>query len=53
MKEGSIKNVIAIDKLSIILVMILSIFFLKEAITMYDIIGTFLLIIGCLIIVYK
>ena len=53
MKNGDIKNVVAIDKLSIVLVLILSLFFFKEKISFYDIIGTILLLIGSFIIVYK
>lgn len=51
--KGDLKNIIAIDKLSIVLVMILSIFILNESLTFYDIIGTILLILGSFIIVYK
>lgn len=53
LSKGEIKNVLAIDKLSIILVLVLSFFILKEKITMYDVIGTILLILGSFIIVYK
>ena len=51
--KGDLKNIIAIDKLSIVLVMILSIFILNESLTFYDIIGTILLLLGSFIIVYK
>lgn len=51
--KGDIKNIVAIDKLSIVLVMFLSIFFLNEKLSFYDVIGTILLILGSFIIVYK
>lgn len=53
MKNGEIKNVVSIDKMSLILVMLFSVIFLKEKITFYDFIGTVFMIIGMLVIVHK
>ena len=53
MKNGEIKNVVSIDKMSLILVMLFSVIFLKEKFTFYDFIGTVFMIIGMLVIVHK
>lgn len=53
MKNGNIKNVVSLDKMSLVIVMFLSAIFLKEKISFYDILGTGLMIIGVLFIVHK
>ena len=52
-KHGNIKNVVAIDKLSVVLVVILSAIFLQEKITFNVIIGSVFMVLGVLILVLK
>ena len=53
MKNGDIKNVVSLDKMSLVLVMLFSVIFLKEKFTFYDFIGTALMIVGMLVIIQK
>lgn len=53
LKTGDVNKVMAIDKLSIILIVFLSFIFLKEKITIWVIIGVILLVSGSLLIVFN
>lgn len=53
LQKGSITKVLAIDRISIILTIVLSAIFLNEKITLRVVIGGALLIIGTLIVVLK
>ena len=50
-QNGDVKKVMAIDKLSIILIVILGAIFLKEKITLWTILGIILLLSGSILIV--
>ena len=50
-QNGDVKKVMAIDKLSIILIVILGVIFLKEKITLWTILGIILLLSGSILIV--
>ena len=52
-KNGTATKVMAIDKLSIILIVILSAIFLKEKITFSMVVGIILLIVGSFMIVFN
>lgn len=52
MKNGPIRQVVVIDKLSICFVFLLSAFFFHEKITLVSIIGCALIIIGAILVIY-
>lgn len=53
LKDGKVSHVLALDKLSIVITIIISAIFLKEKITLKIMLGIILLVTGTLIIVSK
>lgn len=53
LKDGKVSHVLALDKLSIVITIIISAIFLKEKITLKIMLGIILLVAGTLIIVSK
>ena len=52
LKEGSVKNVMTIDRLSIVFAIIFSAIFLKESITYKTIIGMVVFLSGAVLLIY-
>ncbi len=52
-KNGNISNVMAIDKISIIFTIFLSFIFFKEKISVMDILGSVIVLLGIYLIIYK
>jgi len=52
-KQGEAMNVIAISQMSIVFSLVLNFFFLKEKISIMDILGSLIVILGVYLIVYK
>lgn len=53
LKNGSVVKVMAIDKLSIVIILFLGVLFLNEKITVWSVVGIVLLISGSLLLIFQ